>query len=277
LTSPVRRREIPGEDDFMKIRRSHLTLLGSAVLALVAMGVFLWIRFGRSDAEHSKEALPIRPSVELSPKVVEEPKAPAVPEPAPTTAATIAPAAPPTQPPVSSPVAPQVMAQRFEEIGALGDASADYLRKRIDADPELSEVLKAKLKPLEQPLMYITYAQGLNDPQFRHSILEMLGDDRKIGLFLQYISEAAGKYGITKANTPIAKTAEERASLLKALEPHFQAEYDRLVEKMQIDEEMVDHLVRIQARESLYYSVVGYLAKRGWNWNVTGRKFEPPK
>jgi hypothetical protein len=255
----------------MNLRRIPIALIISLGLALVGVGVFLSVRLQRSEAGGS-----VPPAVEVvrpTPRPLErvdefptqntvvERRAPA-PAPSPTSLR-----------PLPTPVAPEIMVRRYDEIRVLGDTNKEILRKQIDADPELSEVLKAKLRLLESPLFYITLAQALNDPVLRPAVVEKLEENTSYYL-VKGINETAEKFGLGKPNTYTPKTGEQIASLLRSLEPHLQAEYERLLEKMQISEEMAEALVHVRASEVIYNQVYDYMVKRGWRSTGPDRKFE---
>jgi hypothetical protein len=261
----------------MRIRRTHLAILSSAFLALIGVGIFLGNRPSGTHVDTSQVPPPSGPGLTSLQEPIVELPAPTRSDPGPEVLPPIEPVISKPAPALASPVAPVVLADRYKEIGVLGATAKNSLRKRIEADPELSEVWKAKLVPFYQPLQFIAYAQALEDPLLRPPMLEFLSDHHRLALLVEHVSDTAQKYGIRKPNAPAPKTAEEVASLIKALEPHYQAEYDRLVEKMGIDEEMAQHVVNSQASETLYNPVYGYLLKRGWTYNVKEQKFEPSK
>ena len=263
----------------MRISRTHLAIFGSVFLALVGVGIYFWNRPSATQVDPSPSPAPPPsiPALTSEHKSMVERSGPTRSDPSPEIL-------PPVEPVISkpasalpSPVAPGVLADRYNEIAALGSTAKNSLRKRIEADPELSDVWKAKLVPLHQPLQFIAYAQALEDPLLRPPMLEFLSDHHRLALFVQHVCDSAQKYGIRNAKAPVPKTAEEIASLITALEPHYQAEYDRLVEKMEIDEEMAQQVVSSQTSETLYNPAGEYLWKRGWTFNLKEQKFEPTK
>jgi hypothetical protein len=145
------------------------------------------------------------------------------------------------------------------------------LRRLIDTDPETAEVVQAKLRMLERPLGFITYAQSLEDPLLRPAVMESWRSGRSG--WPEMIAREATNLGYQAS--PADDTAERAAALLKTLEPHFQAEYQRLLEKAVVSEEIAQANNEVAAGEFLENVVIGYMMKFGYTYSVDRHRFEP--
>jgi hypothetical protein len=256
----------------MKVRRVHLTLALSAVLALVALGIFLWIRPGVSEDEPTPPVLnPINvPAISApQPEVFRTVEAPV-----PTVKEAIA---PPHKESANlhTPVPLEVLATRYNKVEAQRWEFRDTLQKQINADPELTETLKAKIQQLESPLLYIALAEGLDDSLLRPAVLEGLEDAvQKNYPLVEMIEKTAERFGVKRPGTPTSKGGGDLAALLKALEPQVQADYERLRKKLEINEDVARALEPARGGDVLYTYMLGYMQKRGWNYSVDRRTFE---
>src|SRR5688572_8141593 len=136
----------------MRISRTYLVIFGSILLALIAVGIFTWNRPSGTQVDISPAPPPSGSPLTSLPKPIVLPPAPTLSDPSPEIPQSLEPVKTKPAPALASPVAPVVLADRYQEIAALGSAAKNSLRKRIEIDPELLEVWKAKLVPLNQPL-----------------------------------------------------------------------------------------------------------------------------
>ena len=259
----------------MKVRRAHFALAFSAVLALVALSIFLWIRPGKSENEPPRSALTSNKAPAISTPQPED--FGRVEAPVPRVEVTIAPMRKDPEK-LHTPVPLEVLAPRYNEVDAQRWEYNDALRKHINADPELAETLKAKIQQLESPLLYIALAQGLDNSLLRPAVLEGLEDAiQKNYPLVEMIEKTAEKFGVKRPGTPTSKGGADLAALLKALEPQVQADYQRLLEMLEVDEDVARILEPARGGDVLYTYMLGYMQKRGWNYNVDRRTFEPRK
>jgi len=150
-------------------------------------------------------------------------------------------------------------------------AAKKVLGKLIDADPETAEVVKAKLRMLDQPLLFITLTQSFEDPVLRSAVMNSFKSG--LSLWPDSINKEAIKFGYQPLGADY--TAERAAALLKTLEPHFQAEYQRLLEKAEVSEEIAQANNEVAAGELLENVVLHYMAKFGYAYSPDRQRFEP--
>jgi hypothetical protein len=163
---------------------------------------------------------------------------------------------------------------RYKEVQEDRRVSRESLAQQLNADPELTEVSRAKLQQLRSPLFFIALAQALDDGLLRPALLEDWG---RRGLlhdaFVQRVESAAVRFGYADYARP--RTADQLAALVKRLEPHFQTDYDRLVHKLDVREELLHPFETEASGEVLDYYYVSYLTRRGYSYDRRKQAFLP--
>lgn len=182
-----------------------------------------------------------------------------------------APASPHSSPRSSS-AAPQDLAIRYAEVVQERDAANQALYKLLDADPEITGILKAKLQALDSALGWLVMAQALRDSQLRPVIMDYLGDEQHV-MDARLLYKAAAAFGVERSSPTSGRRAEDLASLLLDLEPRFQADYQRLLAKVGVSDQLEHVYLTYKTNSALDNFVIGYMRKAGYSYNLDSRSF----
>ena len=260
-----------------RIPRAYLPLTAAGVLLLTAAGIYL-LTSSRNTSRQMMQPLPAvaSPSTPVSPAPVAE-----APEPSPSTEAVAemqVAAAPSTPKPGPQPFPPAVLQPlmvRYDQVFHQQTEARERLRTLMDADPELSAVLRAKLDSLQQHLYFITIAQAMDDPVLRPLLLEgwnaLVENDSPELRNIYRTGARFDAYGQFKGPP---KSRAEIAAFYRAMEPHFQADYQRLLQKMDLSEEIARAYEEHRSNEVLWHCLMGALERRGYTFYV-GRPIPP--
>jgi len=91
---------------------------------------------------------------------------------------------------------------------------------------------------------------------------------------LANLYRVAHRFDLENRFTGPPKNAEEVAALYKTMEPHFQAEYQRLLEKLELGEEIVRAYNENQSSQILWGTFIGGMERRGYDFDA-GKPFFP--
>jgi hypothetical protein len=272
----------------MTIPKQYRGVAFGVLLALAAAGIYFSFDPLKPivEAEHSvvRTDAPIITALPAAKAEVLERSAPAFissgPGDASKTVPRVAPLAEPRREPFPPPFFNMLMA-RYNEVRKQRSASGTRLNEFLNADPELSAVMKAKLEALSGPIRFITIARALDDPVARpilvdgwRTMIERSSADENAARELANLSRVAHRFGLEKRFTGPPKSAEEAAALYKSVEPYFQAEYERLLEKMELGGEIVRAYNENQSSEILWRTFIGGMERRGYEFDA-GEPFFP--
>jgi hypothetical protein len=263
----------------MRFTRARGFLLGGAFAALCGATLFFFVEWeapqaipasNRIASEQPSSPAPAPPpmphTAQLKPERTPSPRA----------LAFRPPATEKQKPTLPAPVSPAALSARYDEIVRMSKEDNEALQGHINADPELSEVLKAKVQQLQAPLQWITLAQALNDPVLKPAVMHALNDEKYIAFNSAFINATADSLGIQRPPQSQTQTGEQLATRLQAIESKFQADYQRLVEKLQIEPQIADLAVRSSAGDQLYPYLAKYMKDQGWTFDISKRRFIPP-
>jgi hypothetical protein len=247
----------------VKLSKTTIAISFGGLLCLLTAVIFLSIRQRPSPTKISQAPSLLTPAPTFATKPKERPK------PRESSAVAQTPSTPAKVPATPRPVSAAVLT-RCTEVIHQKYAAKKGLGKLVNADPETSEVTEAKLRMLERPLFFITLTQSLEDPLLRPAVMDSLRSDRSS--WPDWIDKEAMKFGYLALGRDY--TAERAAAMLKTLEPHFQAEYQRLLEKAELSEEMAQAYDTVAVGETLENVVIGYMMKLGYIYNPDRQRFE---
>ena len=256
----------------MRIPRAYLPVTAAGVLLLMGAGIYL-LTSSRNLSKQMVQPLPAvaSPSISLSPAPgAEGPESsPAAPSNEAVAEMQVA-EAPSTPKPRPQPLPPAVMQPllvRYDQVFHQQTEARKRLRTLIDADPELSAVLRAKLDTLQQHLYFITIAQALDDPVLRPLLLEgwnaLVENDSPE---LRNIYRTGARFDANGQFKGPPKSGADIAAFYRAMEPHFQADYQRLLQKMDLSEEIARAYEEHRSNEVLWHCLMGALERRGYTF-----------